>query len=92
MRLLLLGPNPKALPNKAPASAASIAIAMHATAAFFFSPPVCVPCCTQMSEKEAHPHLLEKSANYHYLEVMAVSLWEVAYISAEVKVPLTPKN
>ena len=23
---------------------------------------------------------------------MAVSLWEVAYISAEVKVPLTPKN
>ena len=33
MRLLLLGPNPKALPNKAPAAA--IAIAMHATTAFF---------------------------------------------------------
>ena len=26
------------------------------------------------------------------LNAMAVSLWEVAYISAEVKVPLTPKN
>ena len=24
--------------------------------------------------------------------IMAVSLWEVAYISAEVKVPLTPKK